>query len=78
MQPSTAKRLDTKRQYRIMRMIVAAAGEAPSGRRAHKIAVHPVDDAAIEGASLGLWAGQAAATLGKRGSLLEKHVPVPR
>ena len=76
MQPSSANRLDAKRQYRIIRMIVAAAGEASSGLRAREIAVHPLDDAAIEGASLGLWARQAALTLGDRGPLVEKGVPV--
>jgi hypothetical protein len=64
MEPDMASRLDAVPQKRVVGMVATTAGEAASRRRALEIAVQPFNNAAGEGAGLGLRTRQAAVELG--------------
>ena len=57
-------------------MFTIATSETASVRRVRRIAVQPFDDAAGEGADLGLAARQFAVGLGDAGPLVEEDLPI--
>ena len=76
MQPGMAGLFGAERQQLVVGVFAPTAAETAAGRRACRIAVEPFDDAAIEGADLGLIARQPAIELGEPGALVEIRQPV--
>src|ERR1700722_17106401 len=76
MKPGVAGGLGSERQQRVVALLGRTTAKAAVRRRAHRVAVEPLGDAAREGARLGLIARETAFELADASSFVEEDLPV--